>query len=68
MGQEIFILATLPEQSQKIPLTGKVIWISHKQSGFKPQGFAFLVPSLPFVLMVRIGPHLAHIPYSLLAK
>jgi type IV pilus assembly protein PilZ len=40
MGQEIFILATLPEQSQKIPLTGKVIWISHKQSGFKPQGFA----------------------------
>ena len=32
MGQEIFILATLPEQSQKIPLTGKV--------GFKPQGFA----------------------------
>ncbi len=40
MGQEIFILATLPEQSQKIPLTGKVVWISHKQSGFKPQGFA----------------------------
>lgn len=40
MGQEIFILATLPEQSQKIPLTGKVIWLSHKQSGFKPQGFA----------------------------
>ncbi len=32
MGQEIFILATLPEQSQKIPLTGKVVWISHKQS------------------------------------
>ncbi|MCY3121117.1 pilus assembly protein [Acinetobacter baumannii] len=27
-------------QSQKIPLTGKVVWISHKQSGFKPQGFA----------------------------
>ncbi|MFT4020709.1 MAG: PilZ domain-containing protein [Acinetobacter sp.] len=40
LGQSIFVLATLPEQSQKIPLTGKIIWISHKQSGLKPQGFA----------------------------
>ena len=32
MGEEIFVLATLPEQSQKIPLTGKVIWISQKQN------------------------------------
>ena len=27
------------EQSQKVPLTGKVIWISQKQNGIKPQGF-----------------------------
>lgn len=40
MGEEIFVLATLPEQSQKVPLTGKVIWISRKQNGIKPQGFA----------------------------
>lgn len=40
MGEEVFLLATLPEQSQKIPLTGKVIWITQKQSGKKPQGFA----------------------------
>lgn len=40
MGQEVFILATLPEHAQKIPLTGKVIWISPKQTHFKPQGFA----------------------------
>lgn len=39
MGEEVFVLATLPEQSQKIPLTGKVIWISHKQNGIKLQGF-----------------------------
>ena len=39
-GSGNFILATLPEQSQKFLLTGKVVWISHKQSGFKPQGFA----------------------------
>ncbi|MEB3752832.1 PilZ domain-containing protein [Acinetobacter sp. MD2(2019)] len=39
LGQEIFVLATLPEQSQKIPLTGKVIWINYKKAGLKPQGF-----------------------------
>lgn len=40
MGEEVFVLATLPNQSQKIPLTGKVVWISYKQTGMKPQGFA----------------------------
>ena len=40
LGEEVFVLTTLPDQTQKIPLTGKVVWISHKQSGFKPQGFA----------------------------
>lgn len=40
MDDEIFVLATLPDQSQKIPLTGKVIWISYKQTVGKPQGFA----------------------------
>lgn len=39
MGEEVFVLATLPEQSQKIPLTGKVVWISQKQNGIRPQGF-----------------------------
>lgn len=39
MGEEVFVLATLPEQAQKIPLTGKVIWISQKQNGIKLQGF-----------------------------
>ena len=40
MGDEVFVLAGLPDQSQKIPLTGKVIWITQKQNGMKPQGFA----------------------------
>lgn len=39
LGEEVFVLATLPEQSQKIPLTGKVIWVSYKQNGVKLQGF-----------------------------
>ena len=40
MGDEVFVLAGLPDQSQKTPLTGKVVWISQKQTGLKPQGFA----------------------------
>ncbi len=39
LGEEVFVLTTLPEQTQKIPLTGKVIWVSQKQNGIKPQGF-----------------------------
>lgn len=40
MGQELFVVANLPNQSQKFPITGKVIWISPKKHGMKPQGFA----------------------------
>ena len=35
-----FLNHSIAEQSQKIPLTGKVIWISQKHTHFKPQGFA----------------------------
>lgn len=44
MGEEVFVLATLPEQAQKIPLTGKVIWISQSkmESNSKDLVFNFL--------------------------
>lgn len=40
LGQELLVIASLPDQSQKYPVTGKVIWISPRQQGNKPQGFA----------------------------
>ncbi len=40
LGQELLVIASLPEQTQKFPVTGKVIWISSRQNGNKPQGFA----------------------------
>ena len=40
IGQELLVVASLPEQSIKYPINGKVIWISPVQSGTKPQGFA----------------------------
>ncbi|SDC11769.1 PilZ domain-containing protein [Acinetobacter boissieri] len=39
LGEDVFVLATLPGQNQKIPLTGKVIWINHTATDTKPQGF-----------------------------
>lgn len=40
MGQELFVIASLPDASQKFPFQGKVCWISAKGSMGKPQGFA----------------------------
>ncbi len=40
LGNEVFVLATLPDHAEKIPLKGKVVWISQKHTGLKPQGFA----------------------------
>lgn len=40
LGQELLVIASLPNMSQKFPVTGKVIWISPKRHGMKPQGFA----------------------------
>lgn len=28
MGQEVYLLLTLPEESERIPVTGRVVWIS----------------------------------------
>ena len=40
LGQELLVIASLPNMSQKYPVTGKVIWVSPKRNGMKPQGFA----------------------------
>ena len=39
LGQELLVIASLPNISQKFPLTGRVIWISPRRNGMKPQGF-----------------------------
>ena len=39
MGQEVFVLATLPEQAQKIPLICKGFGFHISKHILKPQGF-----------------------------
>jgi len=40
MGELMTLVVALPGQAQKMMLTGPVIWISYKATGFKPKGFA----------------------------
>ncbi|MEC7121226.1 MAG: PilZ domain-containing protein [Pseudomonadota bacterium] len=39
LGEEVFVVVTLPESSEKIPLTGKVVWVNHRTQGHRPAGF-----------------------------
>lgn len=40
LGEEVFVVVTLPESSDRIPLTGKVVWVNHRSQGQRPAGFA----------------------------
>ncbi|WP_144424779.1 PilZ domain-containing protein [Acinetobacter equi] len=39
MGEVLSIRLVLPEEEQEILLKAKVVWMSQKQNGIKPQGF-----------------------------
>lgn len=39
LGDEVFVVTSLPESSERIPLVGKVIWISQRATGGRPAGF-----------------------------
>ncbi|MDO5650516.1 MAG: pilus assembly protein PilZ [Moraxella sp.] len=40
LGEDVFVAFTLPSQSDRYPLNGKVAWINHKASANRPAGFA----------------------------
>lgn len=39
LGEEVFVVATLPDNPQKVPLKGKVVWVSQHQNGISVPGF-----------------------------
>ncbi len=39
LGEQVFVVVTLPESSDRIPLTGKVVWVTHRSQGIRPAGF-----------------------------
>lgn len=38
LGEEVFVLLTLMDDPERIPLTGKVIWINPRQQGMRAAG------------------------------
>lgn len=38
LGEEVFVLLTLMDDPERIPLTGKIIWINPRQQGMRPTG------------------------------
>ena len=39
LGEEVFVLLTLMDDPERIPLTGKVVWINPRQQGVRAAGF-----------------------------
>lgn len=39
LGDEVFVLLTLMDDPERMPLTGKVVWINPRQQGVHPAGF-----------------------------
>lgn len=39
IGEDVFVVVTLPESSERIPVSGKVIWSHHRSHGTRPAGF-----------------------------
>jgi type IV pilus assembly protein PilZ len=39
LGDEVFVVTSLPESTDRIPLVGKVIWISQRATGGRSAGF-----------------------------
>lgn len=40
LGEDVFVVVTLPDSSERTPLTGKVVWVMHRAQGTRPAGFA----------------------------
>lgn len=40
IGQDVFVAVSLPNNPERMPLNGKVVWINHRSAGRRPAGFA----------------------------
>jgi type IV pilus assembly protein PilZ len=40
LGEDVFVVVTLPDSTERTPLTGKVVWVTHRIQGSRPAGFA----------------------------
>ena len=60
LGDEVFVLLQLPDEPEKIPITGKVVWMSPKGlGGQRKQGIGIQLGESNSELMGKIEAYLA---------
>lgn len=60
LGDEVFVLLDLMEEADKVPLTGKVVWVTPKgTAGNRKQGIGIQLPPESDQLVRRIETYLA---------
>jgi len=60
IGDEVFVLLELMEEDDKLPLTGKVVWVTPKgTSGNRKQGVGIQFPPESTQVVQRIETYLA---------
>lgn len=60
LGDEVFLLIDLPDEEEKIPVTGRVVWISPVNQGNRIQGVGIqFSPADSAKAMPKIMKHLA---------
>ncbi len=60
IGDEVFVLLELMDEPDKLPLTGKVVWVTPKgTSGNRKQGVGIQFPEESTPLVQRIETYLA---------
>lgn len=60
LGQEVFLLLTLPDESERLPLTGNVVWLSPPGvSGHRVPGIGIQFSADDRPVRDRIENHLA---------
>jgi len=59
LGDEVFLLLDLMGEPEKIPLTGKVVWLSPKMGGTRRQGIGIQLDESHSDLVGKIENYLA---------
>ncbi len=61
LGDDVFVLLDLMEEAEKIPLTGKIVWVSPAgSSGHRRQGVGIEFPEESSAMLIsKIEVHLA---------
>lgn len=53
LGEEVFVVFTLPNSSERYPLNGKIVWFNEKGTSTKPAGFGMQFGSDPNSLKLK---------------